>query len=124
MPGISTVFAVAARLKTPLTDRSSASKLILATAHHAAGKVELAPSWQGAFPDAATLVLYMPGRDFSALSTDLIASGIAPETLCIAVSRATTRDEEVCATTVGSLPDAEIGPAPVLLLIGRAIQAS
>ena len=122
VPGISTVFAVAARLKTPLTERTSASKLILATAHHAAGKVELSPSWSGAFPDAATLVLYMPGRDFSALAADLIASAIPPETPCIAVSKATTPEEHVCATTLSGLATAHVGPAPVLLLIGHAIQ--
>ena len=122
VPGISAAFAVAARLQTPLTDRVSASKLILATAHHAAGKLQLAPSWTGAFPAAATLVLYMPGRDFPALAADLIASGIPPETPCVAVSKATTPDEHVCTTTVGDLPAATIGPAPVLLLIGHAIQ--
>lgn len=122
VPGISTAFAVAARLQTPLTDRTNASKLILATAHHAAGKVELSPSWSGAFPEAATLVLYMPGRDFGALAADLMASGISADTPCVAVSKATTAAEHVCATTVGRLSAAKIGPAPVLLLIGQAIQ--
>jgi uroporphyrin-III C-methyltransferase len=122
VPGISTAFAVAAALQTPLTDRTSASKLILATAHHAVGKVELSPSWSGAFPDDATLVIYMPGRDFGALSNDLVASGIAPETPCVAVSKATTPQQHVCATTLGELGQAPIGPAPVVLLIGRAIQ--
>ena len=49
VPGISTVFAVAASLQTPLTDRNAASKLILATAHHAAGKTEPVV-WHGAVP--------------------------------------------------------------------------
>ena len=80
VPGITAAFAVAADLKTPLTDRTSASKLILATAHHAAGKLTLSPSWSGAFPDESTLVIYMPGRDFAALAASLIESGIAPAT--------------------------------------------
>jgi uroporphyrin-III C-methyltransferase len=122
VPGISAAFAVAASLQTPLTDRTSASKLILATAHHAAGKVELSPSWGGAFPDDATLVIYMPGRDFGALAADLMASGIPPGTPCVAVSKATTPDQHVCPTTLAGLHAAAVGPAPVLLLIGRAIQ--
>jgi uroporphyrin-III C-methyltransferase len=122
IPGISAAFAVAASLEIPLTDRTSASKLILATAHHAAGKIELSPSWSGAFPDAATLVIYMPGRDFATLSADLIASGISPETPCVAVSKATTPDQHVTSTTLATLATAAIGPAPVVLLIGRAIQ--
>jgi uroporphyrin-III C-methyltransferase len=122
VPGISVAFAAAANLELPLTDRTSASKLILATAHHAAGKVELSPSWSGAFPDAATLVIYMPGRDFGTLSADLIASGIPHDTPCVAVSKATTPDQHICATTLAALPTAAIGPAPVVLLIGHAIQ--
>ena len=122
VPGITAAFAVAADLKTPLTDRTSASKLILATAHHAAGKLSLTPSWIGAFPDESTLVIYMPGRDFATLSADLISSGIAPETPCVAVSKATTTDQLTTVTTVAELGLVQIGPAPVLLLIGKAIR--
>jgi len=120
--GITASFAVAASLRTPLTDRDAASKLILATAHHAAGKATLTPSWHNAFPPEATLVLYMPGRDFARLSSDLIAAGIAPDTPVVAVSRATTPQQHVCSTTLAGLPSAEPGPAPLLLLIGKAIQ--
>ena len=124
VPGITAAFAVAASLQTPLTDRTAASKLILATAHHAAGKVQLTPTqmWSGAFPDEATLVLYMPGRDFATLSASLIESGIPPHTPCAAVSKASTPDEHVTSTTLEHLDTAAIGPAPVILLIGHAIQ--
>jgi uroporphyrin-III C-methyltransferase len=122
VPGITTAFAAAARLKTPLTDRSAASKLILATAHHAAGKLELTPKWTGAFPEDATLVIYMPGRKFRSLAEDLISSGIDGATPCVAISKATTPAEQVYATTLSDLEDEEVGPAPVILLIGHAVQ--
>lgn len=122
IPGITTGFAVAAALKTPLTDRSSASKLIFATAHHAAGKVQLTPQWAGMFPQDATLVIYMPGRNFRSLADDLIGSGISPETPCVAVSKASTSAEHVHAATLGSIENDAIGPAPVILLVGKAIQ--
>jgi len=121
VPGITAAFAVAATLQTPLTDRTAASKLILATAHHAAGKLEVTPKWTGAFPEDATLVIYMPGRHFRALADDLIASGIAPETPCVAVSKASTPDEHVHATTLHQIADEDVGPAPVIMMIGRAI---
>jgi uroporphyrin-III C-methyltransferase len=121
VPGITTAFAVAATLKTPLTDRTRASKLILATAHHAAGKVSLTPSWSGTFPEEATLVIYMPGRDFEALASDLIASGIAPTTPATAVSRASTPDEHVHVATLGTLKNADIAAAPVILLVGPEV---
>ena len=122
VPGITAAFAVAAMLKTPLTERSSASKLIFATAHHAADKLELTPKWEGAFPKDATLVVYMPGRRFRALADELIASGIEAETPCVAVSKASTAEEQVHSTTLAEMDDSKIGPAPVVLLIGHAIQ--
>lgn len=124
VPGITAAFAVAASLETPLTDRTRASKLILATAHHAAGKLSLTPSWSGAFPNEATLVIYMPGRDFETLARDLIASGIAPETPCTAVSRASTPEEHIHTTPLAGLSNTDVGPAPVLLLIGPPISKS
>jgi len=128
VPGITAAFAVAAALKTPLTDRSSASKLIFATAHHAApqpdkpAKLQLTPKWEGAFPKDATLIVYMPGRRFRALADELIASGIDGQTPCIAVSNATMADELVLRTTLAAITDEAVGPAPVLLMIGDAIR--
>jgi uroporphyrin-III C-methyltransferase len=125
VPGITAAFAVAAALRTPLTDRGAASKLIFASAHHASGKLELTPKWQGAFPQDATLVIYMPGRNFTQLAADLVASGIAPDTPCVAVSKASTPQQRVTRTTLtglGTTAPQTIGEAPVLLLIGQAIQ--
>ena len=128
VPGITAAFAVAAELKTPLTDRGSASKLIFATAHHAApqpdkpARLELTPKWEGAFPPDATLVLYMPGRRFRLLADELIASGIDAHTPCVAVSNATTPQQHIHRTTLAALEDDAVGPAPVLMLIGHAIR--
>ncbi len=121
VPGITTAFAVAASLQTPLTDRTSASKLILATAHHAAGKPG-PPLWEGAFPAESTLVLYMPGRDFITLAASLTGSGVPPETPIAAVSKASTAEEQVTLTTLAELPKSNPGPTPLILLIGKAIQ--
>lgn len=122
VPGITAAFAVAAELKTPLTDRTTASKLIFATAHHAKDKLELTPKWEGAFPKDATLVVYMPGRRFRQLADELIESGIAPETPCVAASKAGTPDEQIHRTTLNRIEDGAVGPAPVVLLIGNGIR--
>lgn len=134
VPGITAAFAVAAALKTPLTDRGVASKLVFATAHRAApqpgspARLQLTPKWEGAFPRDATLVIYMPGRNFRALADELIASGIDAATQCVAVSKATMRDEHVLCTTLAAIgrdtvgEGNTVGPAPVLLLVGEAIR--
>lgn len=126
VPGITAAFAAAASLQTPLTDRTAASKLILATAHHAANKRDLDPNpqplWQGPLPEDATLVLYMPGPDLEALAGQLIRAGVAPATPVTAISRASTPFEKIHSTSLASLRSSDVGPAPVLLLIGAAIQ--
>ena len=122
VPGITTAFAAAAKLKTPLTDRTSASKLIFATAHHARGKLQLTPRWDGAFPEDATLVIYMPGRGIRALANELIASGIAAFTPCVSFSKVSTPEEHILGSTLGELQDEQVGAAPVILLIGHAIR--
>ena len=66
VPGISAVFAAGAELQLPLTDRRSASKLILIAGQHAAEKTALVPIWSGPLPHDATLAIYMPGRDAGA----------------------------------------------------------
>jgi uroporphyrin-III C-methyltransferase len=68
------------------------------------------------------LVIYMPGRKFRALADDLIASGIEATTPCVAISKATAPDEQVLTTTLAQLEDDDVGSAPVILLIGYAIQ--
>lgn len=128
VPGITVAFAVAAALKTPLTDRTSASKLIFATAHHALPqgsqreKMQLIPRWEGTFPPDATLVVYMPGRQFRPLADELIAAGVPPQTPLIAVSKASTPDEHIHRARLDTIDDQAVGPAPVLLLIGPAIR--
>ena len=64
----------------------------------------------------------MPGRKFRTLAEDLIGSGIDGATPCVAISKATTPEERVHATTLAKLEDDDVGPAPVILLIGHAVQ--
>ena len=121
VPGISTVFAVAAALQTPLTDRASASRLVLATAHHAQGKAPELLFPAGSL-EGATVALYMPGRDFAALAQTLAETGLPPETPVTAISNASTPRQQVTQTTLEQMPGLDPGPAPVLLLIGTAIK--
>ena len=122
VPGISAAFAAAASLRVPLTDRGSASKLVLATAHHAAER-ETAQVWEGPLPADATLAVYMPGARLRALCDRLLRSGMAADTPVAAVSRVSTGDERVRLASVGTLQDEEVGLAPVILLIGDAVRS-
>ena len=79
-------------------------------------------AWEGAFPSDATLAIYMPGRRVRELADELIASGVGGAVPCVAVSKATPPEQQVHWTTLAEIEDADLGPAPVLLLIGHAIR--
>jgi uroporphyrin-III C-methyltransferase len=131
VPGVTAAFAAGAALALPLTDRSSASKLILCTGHHAAdragaqtGAHPLAPPlWSGPLPEDATLAIYMPGRDTGRIARELAAAGVAADMPCCAISHAATSRQSHAACTLAELPSLLCGPAPLLLLVGRAMHS-
>ncbi len=122
VPGVTAALAAGASLSLPLTDRTSASKLIFLTGHHAAEKGNEKPLWEGALPPDATVVVYMPGRALGGLQAELRAAGLAPETPCAAVSHAAMPEQTHVAGTLASLDRLPCGPAPLLLLVGWALQ--
>ena len=116
VPGISAAVGAAARAGIPLTDRRLASKLLFLSNHQCEGKHLL--DWQGAVSEDTTALIYMPGADYEELAARLCADGLRPEMPCLIVSRATTREQRVHATTLANLAEAPHYPAPVLLIVG------
>jgi len=116
VPGISAAVGAAARAGIPLTDRRLASKLLFLSNHQCEGKHLL--DWQGAVSEDTTALIYMPGADYEELAAKLRADGLRPEMPCLIVSRATTREQRVHATTLANLAEAPHYPAPVLLIVG------
>ena len=121
VPGITAALAAGALLQIPLTERTSASKLILLTGRQAAGSSD-APLWSGSLPDDATLVIYMPGRDLGRIARQLAAAGAAEDLPCCAVSHVATADQSHATCRLGELAGLVCGPAPLLLLIGHALE--
>ena len=118
--GVTSMFAAAAAARKSLTDRRSASKVILTTAHHASnGSGTDRPSfWRGPLPNDATLGIYMPGRDLRALAWDMLQGGMPPELPCVVMSQVSLPGEDRRTTTLGGLGDVVPGPAPLLVLAG------
>ena len=121
VPGVTAALAAGATLQLPFTDRLYASKLLFATASHAAGK-QTQPVWSGALPSDVTLVIYMPGRDLGRLQRELAASGVAEDMPCAAVSHAARPEQAHVACRLRELGELQCGPAPLLLLVGRAVE--
>jgi uroporphyrin-III C-methyltransferase len=123
VPGVTAALAAGAILEAPLTDRRSASKLILCTGHHAADKDDFTPVWSGPLPEDATLVVYMPGRDLGRIAKELIAAGVKTDMPCCVVSNVATAGQSYEACRLVDFAELACGPAPLLVLIGRAMDS-
>jgi uroporphyrin-III C-methyltransferase len=120
VPGITAALGACASAEIPLTDRRSSHALIFLAGHHA---VENDPTnWQALVSSGATLVIYMPGYQYGKISKKLRAAGLAGETPCAVVSRATTAEEQVFTTDLERLPKAPQLLAPTLLVIGEVVR--
>ncbi len=125
VPGVTAMFAAAAAARKSLTDRRSASKVILTTAHHASTSDtgERPSFWRGSLPNDATLGIYMPGRDLRALAWDMLKAGLPADLPCLVMSHISLPGEESRSTTLAGLGDLDPGPAPLLILAGWPLAA-
>lgn len=120
VPGVTSAFGAAASAEIPLTHRHVSSALVFMTAHQAS---ESNPAdWSKLAASGATLVIYMPGRNYGELAARLMTSGLTGETPCAVVSRATTSQQKAHRTTVSQLHAAPLLPAPTLLVVGEAVR--
>ena len=87
VPGVTSSMGAAAAGQIPLTHRRASSALVFMTAHQA--KESEAANWSKLAGSGATLVIYMPGQDYSALATRLKGAGVTDATPCAIISRAT-----------------------------------
>ena len=116
VPGISAALGAAAATGISLTDRRVASQVLFSTFSRSPEHGQL--KWSQLTADT-TLVLYMPGSDYSEVAERLQNSGLPTDLPCVIVSRATHAQQQVRWSTVGSLAAEEKLPAPALFIVGR-----
>ena len=119
VPGITSALGAAAAAQIPLTHRQTSSAIVLITAHRASETD--AVEWNKLVASGATLVIYMPGQDYSEISRHLKSAGLAGTTPCAIVSRATTRHERTHRTTIERLHATPRLSAPTLLIVGKVV---
>jgi uroporphyrin-III C-methyltransferase len=116
VPGITSALAGAAAAGISLTDRRYASSVVFTTAHRGPGAAGTA--WDTLVTSESTVVVYMPGRDYGSLASNLIAAGLQSNTPCAVVSSAGCPSQQVRWTTLSRLAELVL-PAPALLIVGR-----
>ncbi len=118
VPGVSAAFAAAAAIGRSLTDRDWASHVIFSAGHHAQShNREALPALE-----AATRVVYMPGRDLTLLAAEWLAEGLPADLPCAVVSLAAQPEQRVVHATLGALGELEPAAAPSVLIAGWAVR--
>jgi uroporphyrin-III C-methyltransferase len=120
VPGVTSALGAAAIAAIPLTHRQASSALVLLTAHQAPGSE--AANWNKLAGSGATLVIYMPGQDYGAISAKLSSAGLSIDTPCALVSQATTPQQRIYRTTVEGLMVAPHLATPTLLVVGEVVR--
>ena len=120
VPGVTSALGAAAMAEIPLTHRRMSSALVFLTAHQASGRE--AAAWSKLAASGATLVLYMPGQNYRDIAAKLKAAGLAGQTPCAIISRATTKQQQTHRTTISDLHNAAQLPAPTLLVVGEVVR--
>jgi uroporphyrin-III C-methyltransferase len=120
VPGITAALGAAASAQIPITHRRKSSAVVFITAHQASNSE--AAEWQKLASSGATVVIYMPGHNYSEIATKLKRAGLAGHTPCAIVSRATTPEQRMFRTSIAEL---ELSPrlaAPTLLIVGDVVR--
>jgi uroporphyrin-III C-methyltransferase len=120
IPGITSALGAAAAAGIPLTHRKLASTVILVTAQQASSNTTY--EWKTLVSNRATLAIYMPGENHSALAQRLKAAGLSPETPCALISHATQPGQRIAISTLAQLADENALPSPSLLIIGEVVR--
>lgn len=120
VPGVTSAMGAAAAAQIPLTHRRASSALVFLTAHQAQGSE--AANWSKLAGSGATLVIYMPGQNYSEVAAKLRAAGLAGETPCAVISRATTPQQQMQRSTIAELNGSPKLAAPTLLVVGEVVR--
>jgi uroporphyrin-III C-methyltransferase len=121
VPGVTAATAAAAAANFTLTDRRSASALVVLTAHNCHGR-----SLAGILldPEQATYAIYMPGPDYAGTVRQLLHLGVDPATPCALVSHAGRERQQVKFFSLSELQSTAGVAAPAILVVGKVVRSS
>lgn len=120
VPGVTSAMGAAAATQIPLTHRRASSALVFFTAHQAEGSE--GANWVKLAGSGATLVIYMPGQNYSAVAAKLKIAGLGADTPCAVISRATTPLQRTHRSTLAELHRSPKLAAPTLLVVGEVVR--
>ena len=122
VPGVTVGMAAAAALGFSLTDRRRSSRVIFVSGHRASKNApQEKTNWSEVAREDATLVVYMPGNNFSRLRRGLLAAGLAEDTPAVLMSQIGMPEQQQRFTTLADLDRLPPLERPAVLIIGRTL---
>src|SRR3982751_752211 len=120
IPGVTSGLAATALAGIPATTRDTNHAVVLAAGHRADDDHSIA-DWEALARLGQPIILYMPMTQLAGITTALMKGGMAADTPAALLQSATTEDEKVVESTLGTLAeDAHknaIG-SPAIVVIG------
>lgn len=120
VPGVTAATAAAASAGFTLTDRRTASALVMVTAHNCHGK-SLSSTLLD--PQQTTYAIYMPGPDYGRTARELMHYGLDESTPCALISNAAREQQQTKFLALSELASVTGVPAPAVLVVGKVVQA-
>jgi uroporphyrin-III C-methyltransferase len=125
VPGISAGIGGLAYAGIPVTHRDCNSAVAFVTGHDATGAVPDSVDWASLAKGAPVLVIYMALKHIALIAERLRAGGRAPDEPVAVISKATTREQIVLETTLGScaadVAKSGIEP-PAMVVVGQVVR--
>jgi uroporphyrinogen III methyltransferase/synthase len=125
VPGVSSATGVPAAAGIPLTHRGVASSFTVVTgrtsdrvSHGLSGSE---PDWEALAATGGTLVILMGMASLPAIAASLLGAGRPPGTPCAVISDGTTPRQRTVRTTLGRLPEVDLGP-PGVIVVGPVVE--
>lgn len=121
VPGVTAATAAAAAANISLTDRRSASALVVLTAHNCRKQSVAGILFD---PDQTTYAIYMPGPDYGKTARELLRFGLDAGTPCALVSQAGRERQQIRFLSLAELQSTAGLPAPAILVVGKVVSNS
>jgi uroporphyrinogen III methyltransferase/synthase len=117
VPGVSSAFGVPAVVGIPVTHRGLSSSVTVVTGRTDDPTAPGSVNWEALAQVGGTLVILMGMMSRTEIAEALIRSGKPPSTPTAVIERGATPNQVVVRTTLGQLPEVELG-SPAVIVVG------
>ncbi|MCF6443506.1 uroporphyrinogen-III C-methyltransferase [Nereida sp. MMG025] len=124
IPGISAGIGGLAYAGIPVTHRDVNQSVTFVTGHDQSGNTPSSLNWRAIAQGSQVIVIYMGMKHIARIASELIAGGRSPSEPVGVVTTATTDQQHVLETTLGTI-EADIAQAglepPAIICVGQAV---